>query len=145
MPLNYDLLHAICLYCNQPSLKIFNLLSKKWNRSASDLLIHKFKENELHLISEYHQRIHLKCLIIPSQLCHQIYILDLTFANLNSLPESIDNLTQLRELYVHNNQLTSLPESIGHLTQLQKLSVYNNQLSSLSENVRNIKGIRIIE
>ena len=145
MPLNYDLLHAICLYCNTHSLKNFNLLSKKCNHTASNLLIHKFSETELHLINEYHQRIRLKCLIIPFALCHKIYILDLSFANLSSLPESIDNLTQLRHLNVSNNQLTSLPESISNLTQLQVLSVSNNQLSSLPENVRNIKGIRIIE
>ena len=145
MPLNYDLLHAICLYCNTHSLKNFNLLSKKCNRVASDLLIHIFSETELHLINEYHQRIYLKCLIIPFALCHQIFILDLSFANLTSLPESIVNLTQLQELYVYHNQLTFLPESIGNLTQLLHLSVFNNQLSSLPENVRNIKGIRIIE
>jgi len=62
-------------------------------------------------------------------------ILDLSSLGLTALPESIVTLTQLQELYVHNNQLTALPESISGLTRLQELFVPNNQLTGLPESI----------
>src|SRR3989344_3374907 len=42
---------------------------------------------------------------------------------LNSVPESIGNLKNLKDLYLYNNQLNSVPESIGNLKNLEILSL----------------------
>ena len=61
----------------------------------------------------------------------QLTTLLLSQNELTSLPESFGQLTQLRRLYISQNQLTSLPESIVHLTQLQGLIIWGNQLKEL--------------
>src|SRR5665647_3658483 len=97
--LNYDILHAICEYCNQKHLKKFITLSKKHNQVAKYLLIYKFKNDEFPCIKKYHYKIHLKTNLIPVTFHQQIVILDLSYSNLTSLPDSIGSLTQLQELY----------------------------------------------
>ena len=62
-------------------------------------------------------------------------VLDLSALELEALPESLGQLTQLQQLHVWNNQLTALPESLGQLTQLQQLDVGNNQLTALPESL----------
>jgi Leucine-rich repeat (LRR) protein len=54
---------------------------------------------------------------------------------LTTLPDSIDQLTQLRELDLEGNQLTTLPTTIGQLSHLRFLILKNNQLSSLPDSI----------
>ena len=54
---------------------------------------------------------------------------------LTALPESLDRLTQLEALYLGGNRLTALPESLGSLTELQELSLWSNQLTTLPESI----------
>jgi Leucine-rich repeat (LRR) protein len=54
---------------------------------------------------------------------------------LTVLPNSIGQLTQLKNLDIYDNKLTVLPNSIGQLTQLQILNISNNQLTSLPESI----------
>jgi len=61
--------------------------------------------------------------------------LDLTGMNLDEIPESITNLTQLEELYLGSNQLSYLPEFIGTLTNLKILWADSNQLTRLPESI----------
>jgi Leucine-rich repeat (LRR) protein len=49
---------------------------------------------------------------------------------LDSLPESIGNLSFLTNLYLNHNQLTSLPESIGDLHHLDRLDLQANHIKS---------------
>jgi internalin A len=67
--------------------------------------------------------------------------LDLSNLGLTELPTSIGQLTELRELYVFDNQLTSFPETIGQLTQLQILWGFCNQLTSLPHGLRMLKNL----
>jgi Leucine-rich repeat (LRR) protein len=69
-------------------------------------------------------------------------VLDLSFLGLTKLPEFVDQLIQLQELYLYNNQLTTLPESIGQLTQLQELNLADNQLRALPESLCNLKSLK---
>ncbi|MFN8357943.1 MAG: LamG-like jellyroll fold domain-containing protein [Spirosomataceae bacterium] len=47
-----------------------------------------------------------------------------------SIPSSLGNLTNLKELYLDNNQLSSLiPTELGNLSSLQHLTLYSNQLN----------------
>eukprot|EP00941_MAST-03F_sp_MAST-3F-sp1_P005153 g5153.t1 len=52
---------------------------------------------------------------------------------LTSLPRSIGNLKQLRELAVFGNYLTSLPSELGMCTQLVKLDAHHNFLETIPE------------
>ncbi|MFT5322430.1 MAG: hypothetical protein ACI8P0_000265 [Planctomycetaceae bacterium] len=52
---------------------------------------------------------------------------------LNELPESLGQLTQLQTLDLSDNQLAALPEWLGRLTQLQMLDLSDNQLAALPE------------
>lgn len=61
--------------------------------------------------------------------------LSLLSFGLEKLPNSIGELSQLRELIIPDSQLTCLPESIGELSQLTRLRVYSNQLTSLPESI----------
>ena len=64
--------------------------------------------------------------------------LDLSYKQLTSLAESIGELTNLKYLYLYQNNLTSLPESIGELTNLQSLHLQNNQLTSLPKSIEKL-------
>ena len=64
--------------------------------------------------------------------------LDLSTNQLTTLPESIGNLSSLKELYLYDNQLTTLPESIGNLSSLERLSLHHNQLTTLPESICNL-------
>ena len=68
-------------------------------------------------------------------------ILYLDFNNLNELPESIGNLTQLIYFVLSFNQLTEIPESIGNLTNLSWIDLGYNQLESLPESIGNLTDL----
>eukprot|EP00002_Diphylleia_rotans_P009128 TRINITY_DN1913_c0_g2_i2.p1 TRINITY_DN1913_c0_g2~~TRINITY_DN1913_c0_g2_i2.p1 ORF type:complete len:117 (+),score=7.08 TRINITY_DN1913_c0_g2_i2:40-390(+) len=55
--------------------------------------------------------------------------LDLVHKSMTSAPESIGQLTNLKMLLIHNNELSSLPISIGKLERLTRLSVEQNRVS----------------
>jgi len=67
--------------------------------------------------------------------------LRLTYSQLTSLPDSIENLTGLRKLYLVANQLTSLPETIGNLTNLQVLHLQMNKLTTLPDSIGNLTNL----
>jgi internalin A len=57
--------------------------------------------------------------------------LNLSGLGLIELPPEIGYLSDLRYLYLHDNQLTSLPSEIGQLSNLRSLDVSFNQLTVL--------------
>jgi hypothetical protein len=63
----------------------------------------------------------------------ELQALDLSNNQLSTLPEAIGRLSQLQELNLSGNQLSTLPEAIGRLSQLQGLNLSGNQLSTLPE------------
>ena len=65
----------------------------------------------------------------------QLQTLLLTDNNLTKLPDSIGQLTQLNGLYLERNQLTELPDSIAQLTQLRSLILDSNQLTELPDSI----------
>ena len=65
-------------------------------------------------------------------------ILDLRFNKLVSLPESIGNLSSLRELDLRANDLINLPESIGNLSRLREIDLRFNQFVRLPESIGNL-------
>jgi Leucine-rich repeat (LRR) protein len=60
-------------------------------------------------------------------------MLDLSCMNLLNVPESVSQLTQLKQLYIHSNSLRSLPVFLTNLTNLNVVRVFENRLESLPE------------
>jgi len=67
--------------------------------------------------------------------------LNLFGKNISLLPENIDNLTKLQELYLGDNNISSLPESIGDLIELRILDIGGNQLTSLPTSIGNLTNL----
>lgn len=61
----------------------------------------------------------------------QIQVISFENNRIETLPDNIHKLTQLRELYLANNLLQELPERIGYLCNLQVLTLNNNKLQTL--------------
>ena len=61
--------------------------------------------------------------------------------NLTSIPESIENMSQLSVLYLDYNSLTQLPNSITNLSNLFYLVLPFNQLTSIPENIGNLANL----
>jgi len=73
--------------------------------------------------------------------------LNLSNNKIGALPESIGQLSQLKQLKLAKNQLLSLPESFRRLHQLAELDLNGNQIKSLPqslfmlEELRKLKGV----
>ncbi len=57
------------------------------------------------------------------------------------LPQSIGDLTALKDLYLPGNDLTSIPESIGNLDSLKWFSVAFNQLTDVPDEIGDMGSI----
>ena len=62
-------------------------------------------------------------------LADSLEILDLSNNALNSLPDDLYRLTELRILFCSNNQFTELPVSLGQCPKLEMIGFKNNQIS----------------
>ena len=60
----------------------------------------------------------------------------LTDLGLSTLPESIGQLTEVRELWISRNKLSSMPKAIGQLRQLKKIMAFSNGFEALPEALR---------
>jgi len=58
-----------------------------------------------------------------------------------SLPESIGNLKNLKNLKMTNNQLGEIPEKFGDLENLEELDLTGNSLKTLPESFGNLKNL----
>lgn len=73
---------------------------------------------------------------IPEEICsltHLVYYLNLENNFLLFLPNSIGNLSMLRQLNLKKNCLTEIPPSIGQLSQLGSLEISENHLTSIPD------------
>lgn len=61
--------------------------------------------------------------------------LDLSNCDISVLPQSVSELTAIKELHLYNNRLTSLPESIGSNVHIVKLSLSENQVRRATDAV----------
>ena len=59
--------------------------------------------------------------------------LDLSYAKLTDLPESIGNVTLLKILYLSHNHLAKLPASLKKLVRMRLLDISGNQLKEIPE------------
>ena len=64
---------------------------------------------------------------------------------IETIPESISNLNDLRKLYLEWNQISELPESFSNLTALVQLYISNNGLTAIPENFGNLDNLYILD
>jgi len=57
--------------------------------------------------------------------------MDLSYQNLKFISQSILALSNIRELFLNNNELTTIPDGISELHALEKLNLSHNKLSNI--------------
>lgn len=75
-------------------------------------------------------------------LAQRIKKLSLPDNSLETLTNSIGQLSQLQYLNLENNQLTTVPPTIGQLSQLQYLDLGHNQITALPDIFANLTQLR---
>lgn len=80
---------------------------------------------------------------LPESISQLINLKDIIITNskITSLPESIGQLTKLVYVSVTNNPLTHLPKSIGRLTEIKRLNLQSNRLTSLPESIGQLTSL----
>ncbi len=74
----------------------------------------------------------------------EVYIMDLRYNRLTTLPESIGQFSNLETLNLSGVKLTSLPESIGNLYNLETLNLSESELTSLPESIGNLFSLETL-
>jgi internalin A len=70
--------------------------------------------------------------------------LDLSGNNLVALPDWLSNFSSLTTLNLTDAQLTELPDSLGNLTELTDLNLEGNELTELPDWLGNLLGLLIL-
>ena len=68
--------------------------------------------------------------------------LNLYGLRLREIPNSIGNLTKLKDLGLYNNNLTTLPPSVEKLQRLRFLNICNNKFTSIPYIITKLKGLK---
>eukprot|EP00253_Pinus_taeda_P009082 PITA_09082 len=79
------------------------------------------------------------------QNCNALEELIANFNHLEALPDTLGfNLTNLRKLSIHSNNITSLPPSISYMRSLCVLDVHSNKLRHLPEDIGHLKNLEVL-
>jgi len=74
-----------------------------------------------------------------------LHSLSLVSKGLSSLPESLRQLINLKELDLQANMLTTVPQVVLHLTNLNTLYLNSNRLTSIPESINQLLGLIILD
>ncbi len=74
-----------------------------------------------------------------------IEVLDLSENSLNSVQAEIRHLQNLRVLNLSNNKLTNIPAELGQLTALEVLNLSNNKLTGLPHELGNLQNLKTLD
>ncbi|KAL4219600.1 E3 ubiquitin-protein ligase lrsam1 [Mactra antiquata] len=74
-----------------------------------------------------------------------IRVLDVHNNEIRSVPQEIGQLHSLQVLNLENNRIHSLPDSIGNLKYVQTLNLKGNKLKVLPSNVCSMKSLRMLD
>ena len=72
---------------------------------------------------------------------NRVYRIRLKNCGVESLPDSIENLTYVQDFDLLNNSITSLPASIGKMQALSSLWLYGNFVVSLPPEIGNLRRL----
>ena len=67
--------------------------------------------------------------------------LDLSGFNLDTFPDSLLSMKNLRKLNLSHNKINLLPNNIGQLDKLKELVLYYNNIHSLPESINNLENL----
>jgi Leucine-rich repeat (LRR) protein len=84
---------------------------------------------------------------LPDFICNLTHLTTLWISSnnyINTLPNNIGNLINLRELRLHSNNINTLPSTIGNLTQLSELMLSDNELNVLPDSFRNLRNLTLL-
>jgi len=87
----------------------------------------------------------------PLQLGQQIwengrlYSLSINNKSIESIPNTINNLSNLNQLNLNNNNLRNIPDNISKLINLKSLKISNNQITSLPKSISKLKNIQSLQ
>ncbi len=126
---------------------------KKWNvprnlAEARALFCHRVGTADLKKIKELDLSKQQLANLLPQdfQGLLGLKFLDLSHNRLESIPDSLGDLANLRALFIaYNPNLSSIPPSIGKLAKLQQLSLPGNKLVSLPESIGNLAHLRMLD
>ena len=62
--------------------------------------------------------------------------------SLTGLPEEMEKMIKLRELYMYDNNLKKIPNVIFNLTNLEILALQSNQITEIPEKIDNLKKLK---
>ncbi|XP_067941065.1 malignant fibrous histiocytoma-amplified sequence 1 homolog [Watersipora subatra] len=68
--------------------------------------------------------------------------LDLSYNQINWLPDRLDTMESLRKLILSGNHLREVPENITALSSLEELDLSDNQISQLPEKLSTMRSLR---
>ena len=100
-------------------------------------------------------------------LLEHLEILEISYTNLSTVPETLSELISLKDLILNHNNLNEMPNSLSHLhcleylclsynkftifpsailslEYLKKLKIENNQITSLSTNIYYLKSLELL-
>ena len=75
---------------------------------------------------------------------HQYQMLDLSYNRIQDLPDDLNRLSILRELYVNENKLLKLPENLNELINLKRIDFEGNKIKNLPLNMVDIQQLEMI-
>ena len=64
--------------------------------------------------------------------------ISLSYLNLEIIPDFVFELTQLKKIYLYNNEITEIPKEISKLVNLESLWLGNNKLTELPKEITNL-------
>lgn len=84
---------------------------------------------------------------LPDELCQlsHLYSLHLDHNNIRHLPHDLGLLTRLRYLSVCYNDLRALPDSVGNCTKLVELSISDNQIKVVPAAIGECRELRTLQ
>jgi tetratricopeptide (TPR) repeat protein len=87
-----------------------------------------------------------KLTTIPASLyqCQNLKELNLNFNNIEYLPVEISRLQNLTSINLNNNKLSTLPATIGSISKLQYLSLIYNRLQFLPDEIIHLRNLKIL-
>ena len=81
---------------------------------------------------------------LPIKICSMTSLerLWVSHNNLSSIPDQFDQLSNLRELFLHHNALPNLPMPLCGLPNLQILWLSSNQITEVPSEIKNLKSLK---
>jgi len=113
---------------NIKSIYLYNIYYNYTNEDDNKYLYEDIKE-------------HYKIYSFPIEICYLINLEILSICNIKEIiyiPNEINNLINLKELYLNNNNITIIPNEVYTLNKLKILNLSYNNITNISIYIKNL-------